>query len=329
MNSATLVIIYNHHYPKNIEKLDLIYKEKFKKIFHLIPFYDGENPNVIPVYGNSFYFQGYIAQAFARLSQEFSDHFLFIADDMILNPKIDEKSYKEIFNVDLDDNFIPYFEMLSEKKTFAYRVPEALTWQIKKPGLEIESLLPTPEQAEEIFRGFGWTNLFVTPVGAFEKCFSYLPILKLSQLNLKKTFKALYYLSRTNIRILKKNYLLGWKVRSRWNLKFSKGKISLDYPLVSAYSDLLVINKLDFPQFARHCGLLAASELFVELAIPAALVFSSKKIVTESDTTRSGRAYWGDEVEELGIYRFKLNNLLENFPDEKLYIHPVKLSEWN
>ena len=62
MNAATLVIIYNHHYPKNIERLDLIYKDKFKSIFHLIPFYSGEKSNVIPVYGNSFYFQGYIAE---------------------------------------------------------------------------------------------------------------------------------------------------------------------------------------------------------------------------------------------------------------------------
>ena len=97
---------------------------------------------------------------------------------------------------------------------------------------------------------------------------------------------------------------------------------------MGAYSDLLVINKHSFPQFARYCGLFAASELFVELAIPTALVFSSKNIVTESDTTRSGRAYWGDEVKELGVFEFKLNNLLANFPDEKLYIHPVKLSEW-
>jgi hypothetical protein len=328
MNAATLVIIYNHHYPKNIERLDLIYKDKFKSIFHLIPFYNGEKSNVIPVYGNSFYFQAYIAQAFASLSKESSDHFIFIADDMILNPKIDEESYKDIFNIDLDDNFIPYFDLLSEKKTFWHRVPEALTWQIKKPGLEITSLLPTKREAEEIFRNFGWTNLFATPVGAFERGFSYLPILKSKPLNLKKTVKTLYKLIRTNFRIMKKNYRLGRRIRSRWNFKFSKGEILLEYPLVGAYSDLLVINKHSFPQFAHYCGLFAASELFVELAIPTALVFSSKNIVTESDNTRSGRAYWGDEVKELGIFDFKLNNLLENFPDEKLYIHPIKLSEW-
>ena len=203
MSVAILVIIYNHHYPSNIERLDLIYKEKFKKIFHLIPFYSGENPNVIPVYDSSFQFQGFIAQAFSRLSQEDWDHVLFIADDMILNPKIDENSYKEIFNVDIHENFIPYFRLLSETITFWHRVPEALTWQIKKPGLEVASMLPDYEQAKRIFSDFGWKDLFATSGGAFERSLSYSPILKSRPRQLKKLPKKLFSLSHTNLKIWK------------------------------------------------------------------------------------------------------------------------------
>ena len=45
-----LIIIYNHRFDQNIEKLNKIYGERFSKIYHLVPFYDGDLPNVIPVF---------------------------------------------------------------------------------------------------------------------------------------------------------------------------------------------------------------------------------------------------------------------------------------
>jgi len=56
---AALILIYNHRYDKNIEILEKIYSKRFSVIFHLVPFYDGNRDNVIPVYENSYYFEGY------------------------------------------------------------------------------------------------------------------------------------------------------------------------------------------------------------------------------------------------------------------------------
>ena len=62
MTKVALIIIYNHQYIKNIEITERIYNGKFSNIYHLVPFYHGVRSNVIPVYDNSHYFQGYVAQ---------------------------------------------------------------------------------------------------------------------------------------------------------------------------------------------------------------------------------------------------------------------------
>jgi hypothetical protein len=41
--------------------------------------YDGNEPNVIPVYDNSFKFQGYIAQAYARIFDPKYSHYVLSA----------------------------------------------------------------------------------------------------------------------------------------------------------------------------------------------------------------------------------------------------------
>lgn len=83
---VALVLIYNHQYNENIEKLEAIYGPRFDQIYHLVPFYEGDRPNVIPVYEKSHYFQGYIAQAFSSFFSAHYDHYLFVADDLLLNP---------------------------------------------------------------------------------------------------------------------------------------------------------------------------------------------------------------------------------------------------
>src|SRR4030042_4685799 len=93
MDKVALIIIYNHQYNKNIEILEKIYKDRFCNIYHLVPFYNGEKSNVIPVYENSHYFQGYIAQGFKIFYKKDYAHYIFIADDLILNPVINEKNY--------------------------------------------------------------------------------------------------------------------------------------------------------------------------------------------------------------------------------------------
>ena len=104
---VALIIIFNHRYDKNIKTLEQVYKNKFSNIYFLVPFYDGMQPNVIPVYGNSYFFEGYLAQGFRHYFKEEYEHYLFAADDMILNPAITEDTYTSYFGLEAGNSFIP------------------------------------------------------------------------------------------------------------------------------------------------------------------------------------------------------------------------------
>src|SRR6218665_624801 len=107
MSKVALVIIYNHQYNKNIEKLEEVYGNWFSHIFHLVPFYAGDKPNVIAVYESSYYFQGYVAQGLKRFFSPEFDHYLFIGDDLMVNPVINENNYSLHLNLDVKTSFIP------------------------------------------------------------------------------------------------------------------------------------------------------------------------------------------------------------------------------
>lgn len=77
MSEVALIVIYNHQYNKNIDSVEKIYKGRFSNIYHLMPFYEGDKANVIPVCENSFYFQGYISQGYNTFFKEKYAHYFF------------------------------------------------------------------------------------------------------------------------------------------------------------------------------------------------------------------------------------------------------------
>ena len=84
-----LVIEFNHRFDKNLPLLRKIYGERFSEIRFLMPFYDGADADVIPVYESSWQFQGYLIQAYEKLKDIPCTHYLFIGDDLIINPTFD------------------------------------------------------------------------------------------------------------------------------------------------------------------------------------------------------------------------------------------------
>lgn len=77
-----LVLIHNHRFDRNLPLLDAMYQSRFDRVWHLMPFYDGDRENVIPVYENSFQFQGYVAQGRRFLEEPGITHYFFAADDL-------------------------------------------------------------------------------------------------------------------------------------------------------------------------------------------------------------------------------------------------------
>ena len=116
MKKIALLVVYNHRFDKNIPVIERMYRDRFTYIYHIMPFYDGKKENVIPVYENSYYYEGYIAQAYFCLKDKGFTHFFTIADDMIINPSINENSLFEVTGIPDDYCYIPGFFRLQKEK---------------------------------------------------------------------------------------------------------------------------------------------------------------------------------------------------------------------
>lgn len=290
-NNIALLVIYNHRYDQNIPRIERLYAGRFSHIYHLMPFYDGSQKNVIPVYDSSFYFQNYIAQAYHHIKNNGYTHFFVVADDMIINPKINETNLLKKVGLDSKDCYISRLTIFQERRDLWYWMPMALKYRIKQTGVEVEKILPTKEEAIKQF------ELHHIPT---------------SRIPLK--------------RVLTKN----WNDFKQIVLKQLPFSLTLDYPLVGGYSDILIVPADIMPKFCQYCGAFAATKLFVEVAIPTALVLSSPYAIKTDADLGIKRGDWPSAYinKMLKSCDFKLDKLLDNFPQGYLYLHPVKLSKW-
>lgn len=109
--------------------------------------------------------------------------------------------------------------------------------------------------------------------------------------------------------------------------KLMNTKYHLNYSLVGEHSDIFVVSANVIEKFARYYGLFVAVKLFVKLTIPTSLVLTEGAIKTESLLKIRGEALWYHEYYILKPYQRKLRNILNDFPSQYLYLHPVKLSK--
>jgi hypothetical protein len=305
MNVA-LIVIYNHRYDKNIKLIERLYKNRFSNIYHLVPFYTGDQKNVIPVYENSKYFQGYVAQGLNHFYNERFTHYFFVADDMILHPDMNENNYSEYFNLDEKKSFIPDFFSIYKSGWFWPHTKDAIFFRTSKEGLEVEKELPDAVEAEK--------RLLKT--GAIS-C----PLCQEEPLKWKHLYPKL---NRNMFYKKNRDPFLHWI-----NDSIHKKRYTLNYPLVGSYSDIFIVPTQTIKTFGHYCGVFAALELFVEIALPTSLALSSEEIVTEKDLPVKGKPLWKPEIYEYLLpYQNNLELLMKNFP-EVLYIHPVKFSQWD
>jgi hypothetical protein len=308
MPQACLIIVFNHRYDKNIPVLRKIYSQRFSHIYFLVPFYNGNDPDVITVYESSYYFQSFFAQGYHRFSKSGCSHYIFAGDDCILNPAIDENNFLEQTGLPGDADFIPGFiEFHQLKNGEWWHTKKAIDFFHNREGAEVQKELPSREEA---FRRFHKHGVSVEP---------------LTGRNIFGT-KKISFLRWWQSGLYKQFFL-----RVKWKAYRNNGKIELPYPAVGSYSDTFIITQSSLADFCRYCGIMASIGLFVEIAIPTALLLSSEKIVQEKELKLQGKALWSPaEVEAIEKQFDKsLSTLLSNFPHGQLYLHPVKLSKWN
>lgn len=313
MSDVCLIVLFNHRYDKNLPVLEEMYRERFSNRYYLVPFYDGEMENVIPVYGRSIFFQGYIAQGANLFMKQDFKHYLFVADDMILHPQINEMNYKEFFEVEEGQSYISELRSLQDMGSFWIGTISAMFYFKQQKYVEVANELPTEDKAKELLEKQGAQ---IRPL----------------------TRKEMFGDFSLSINSLGNKARLALRTLTRLRHPF-KTTYKLPYPVVGSYSDILLVAAEDMRMFAHYCGVFAATCLFAEVAIPTALGLSAKKKVkVEKEMQRKGRAYWqgegpfyySDEYQWDNLERdYKnLDDMIARFPDSQLFIHPVKLSKW-
>src|SRR5512133_1118315 len=108
-----LVVVYNHNFEKNIPVIRGMYSGRFSSVVQLMPFYRGKDPDVIRVFGNSFHFHAFIAQARKSLLSFDCDRYLVIGDDLVLNPNINESTLASTMLLEGKKCFYPGFQDVS------------------------------------------------------------------------------------------------------------------------------------------------------------------------------------------------------------------------
>ncbi|RRD61423.1 hypothetical protein [Tannerella forsythia] len=310
MIKIALLIIYNHRYDKNISRIEDLYAERFSHLYHVIPFYNGDKPNVLPVYESSYQFQSYIAQAYAQLEksiekEQFS-HFFIVADDMIINPEITEDNIFDFTGIKENECYLISIKDISKERLPMSQFHTISSYNIKKRGVEIENILPSFCEAAEKMRLYG--------IDTFQFRWRYL-------------IRHLIYLVISFCRKKHKKYQIKMIYRTFTMLLLRK---KFDYPIVWGGSDCLLLTKQIMPKFCTYCGAFASSELFVEFAIPTALILSADKIVTNRELKLDciSQLYTVDEKAFCEKYKYQLSHLLESYPPNMFFIHPIKLSQW-
>lgn len=305
-SKVCLVIVFNHRYDGNLPKLDQVYGGRFEHIRYLVPFYRGERPDVFPVFYSSFQFQGYFMEAWRRLRHEGFTHFVFCADDLLLHPTVTGENLCENLGLDAGSGYTKDLRSLSEFSLGWFPMASTLVALEGNSGAHWEQELPDAAAVAKIMADkghpigrLGWHNLRhgVRPKGAFQ---------------------TLFYVVLRGLRRRK-------DPRVRW--------LDLPYPLVAGVSDFIVVPTTAMEKFCFLCSVLAATGVFVEVAIPTALTLSCERVARQADTAWQVRDFWPGGNAEMNAFgqehNFRLDRLLANFGERELYLHPIKFSKWS
>ena len=322
---AALVVIFNHRYEKNIPKLEEYYAERFSHRSYLVPFAPAESERVLRVIENGWCFSGHIAQAVERFKAHEVSHYVFAGDDLILHPNLNETSILDALQLDVST---AYIKSLSSADGVRYSWPWSMYAYNSLPNAKFDYRKELPAGNDALLRFEKLGIRFRKPRPRTKADLKWLEFPARPK-SLREAYWALK---------LVRPYLV-----SLSQFVASFGKTS-DFPLLAGYADLIVVPAEHIDSFAHYCGVFAAMNMFAEVAVPTALALSCDKIRTEllmgdhfadpgarvaPETRRRGLELWGKQIPAFGnSLKFSWSALMEQFPNEALYYHPIKLSQW-
>jgi hypothetical protein len=316
-----LVVVFNHRFEQNLPFLRAYYSSKFSHIRFLMPFADdlAEKENdVISVHYSSYIFQGFFGEARKSLGALNCDAFVIVGDDLIVNESLNESNIHPRMNLPQEHAYIKNLASLYDSPISLSR--NRSTYRaFFSDGFHWENDLPSASEAFEKSNKYGISH---RPLGF-------------------RNFPPLW----TRRGAVSLATALSWlMVRDHSRRLFAWQCKEVIYPAFYSYSDFLIIPGLEWDRFARYCEVTAAMQMFVESAIPLAMVLACEKVDTEFEygekhDARSPKRRMpmrGIEVPWGGVERVKFEEsfekdfdlLVDSFETDILYYHPVKLSRW-
>lgn len=318
---TALVVLYNHNFERNIPTIRKIYSGRFSHMVQLMPFYYGNEPDVLSVFGSSFYFNQYIAQVRRQLQEMDVDNYLIIGDDLLLNPSINENNVCHELGIDKNSFYIDDVVNISEGKYYR-ATTEAHNFSMWPLGIDgtANRAVPSYEEAFETLKGKGLINS--------TSLYKYAPFYP----EWKKPFMAN---SKSNYHIFKAR-VFHWLKKVKYF--FARKKFS--YPCIFGYSDIIVVPKTRLDEFCHYQEVFSTWKMFVELAIPTSIMLMKDTDVRfcSGTTYKTGNVWYPQDPKHQSTVSAQINtmlkkaderidNLQEAFPTEYLYLHPVKLSK--
>lgn len=318
--SLGLVVLFNHNYEKNIPIIKSIYKSRFPRLRILMPFYYGNDEEVIGVFGNSFTFHAYIAQARKELMKMGCNDFLIIGDDLLLNPELDSINFYEKISIPEGSFYIDKIENVSECRYNRPVMEASKFFPYSTPGLDpsVNKHVPTFDEAFKVLLERG----FITST----KLSKWAPFYPLFKKNIIKNFY-------NNYKIFKARCWHFLKV-----VKYKFKPVHMPYPYVFGYSDIILIPANRMEELCRYLEVFATWNMFVEMAIPTAIMLlpNAKIHFASQCSYKTGNVWYpqdpkhfkkiNDIINELMNKSDNYIDLVTHYPNEYLYLHPVKLS---
>jgi hypothetical protein len=297
-----LCVIFNHNYERNLPILREIYRKRFSKVLFLMPFYQGEDVDVIPYYEGSHYFQASVTQGLQRLLSAVAPHYIFVADDLILNPTINENNVIERLGGRVNVA-LPLVQNISVENGRPWeRRLDIARISANSNGCEWKSFLPAPEWVIERMNRLGLNHR--VDATHFRQILQNLrqPVPSLGDVIIDPEYPCLAGYS--DIFIVPTERLRAFAhyagVTSAMKLF-----VEVAIPTIS----LLVSEKLDFIEIAQRIQMDGAAD---------------------SEFVNRGLCLWQNAVNEFGrLCNYDMANAFQGAFSDTLFIHPLKLSKWH
>ncbi len=320
MKKTCLVIIYNHQFIANIEKLEKLYGGRFDKIYHLMPFYTGNKENVIPVYENSYQFSGYVTQGLDRFFSEEFDYYAFMGDDVMLHPKFSNVTIEDMLKIDADTAFTARNLFVMSDEHLLSRVwlfPTVLNYMYSENREIVDDILPSVPDMMVKYKKLGILRRLITE-DKIKYLQDFLPV------NCQHNFYYKYMPDYADVNLDLKKILSSFKDDEYGNIKYL-------FPFAGGFSDFFVIPKDYVKRFAYYAGVLAEERIFAEVAVPTSLCIVLNKIMMPKDIDYKIVNYTSVDSQRKEMpekYNKSVKKLLNEWNNENLLVHPVKYSIW-